>query len=521
MIAPGFLARRIERLPAAVPLPPVEVSPPSAIAFSRAKVISTFDVEPDALTFLTKDFGSSAGLATNGFGGNGLGTLTVAGGSAQIVNTGTAIMHTDVRAGDDLTMPQVFVSVDVTARSSSGSFIYDHCRLGVSKGPADWFGVIWDKQANRFLLEQCVGGTITQWNGDTVTLNPPLRLGMSLVGNGIAVWTSNDSGATWALRGRQILTAEPRTTSMTGLRPFFGSAKSGSGTGSWTFDNLQAGRFGAVKMRDPSWVTEENGNLRSFAGKPRATVTCVDPNGIGYLGVIELDTATETIRQVGVLMEDRDGGIWNDLSGHLCRLSDDTWQLLNATWGNNPFGGGALNIMREVTAANISEGSHVVASTTISPPNVPSPNGGAYDPTCVRFGGEWWVAYTVVNPQTFVGENFYPALAKTTDWVSWTAISADETEPQNEGTKVLVSGGSLYVVTGGRGEQIVYDSGLTEIASALNVNVALYSGSDTQPWPAIGAWGDEWLMLTFDNATSGGVAFTWGDLWLYRAPRYV
>jgi hypothetical protein len=516
VIAPGLLARLIESGSAA-PAPLVEVEP-AAMSFTRSHVISDFDVEPIDLRFHTEAFTSNTGqFAINGFGALGVGSLTLSAGRGVIANTGTSVMHTDARTGPDITMPQCFISIDVVARNSTGSFIYDHCRLGVSRGATDWFGIIWDKTANRFLIEQCVGGAITQWNGDSVTLNPPLRLGMSLAANSVCVWT--DTGTGWTLRGRRVLTAEPRTSTLTGLKPFFGVSKSGSGSSSWTFDNMAAGRFGAVGMRDTSWISSAAGRPLDFAGRPRLTVTCADPNGVGYLGVVELDPTAGAVRQVGVVMASRDAGVWNDLSGQICDTGSGSWQLLNTTWGNG-FGG-VLKVQRAVTATNITEGAHVVTPSDVALPGVPSGTGGAYDAMAVLRGGEWWVGYTIVDPTTFAGENFYVALARTTDWTSFTAVGADTTRQQVEASRVLVTNDTdLWLIGGGRGRQPIYDDAVTFVDNDITVNVALVNTTDTQPWPTIGAWGDEWLMLTFDNTRFGGVAFTWGDLWLYRAPRY-
>jgi hypothetical protein len=518
MISPGLLARRVERFAAVAPPVLVEVEP-AAMSFTRSHVISAFDVEPPALTFHTEGFASNTGqFAVNGFSTNGVGSLAVSGGTGTVASSGASLMHTDVRTGPDIDMPQAFISVDITARGSTGSFTYDHARLGVSKGATDWYGVIWNPVAGQFLIEQCVGGTITQWAGDFVSLSAPFRLGMSLVGNSVCVWT--DTGAGWTRRGRRVISAEPRTASMTGLKPFFGASKSGSGSSSFTFDNLRAGRFGAVGMRDASWITTAAGAPIDFAGKPRATVTCADPSGVGYLGVVEVDPTAGSVRQVGLIMAGRDSGIWNDLSGHVCDTGA-VWQLLNATWGNG-FGG-VLKVQRTVTATNITEGAHVVTGSDLALPNVPGGTGGAYDPFTVLFGGEWWVGYSIVDPTSFVGENFYIALARTSDWTTWTAVGTDPTRQQVEASRLVVTNGTdLWLIGGGRGRQPIYDEALTFVANALTVDVALVTSTQTQPWPTIGAWGDEWLMLTFDNTISTGeAAFAWGDLWLYRAPRYV
>jgi hypothetical protein len=517
VIPPGFLARRIDRYADAPPPPPLVEIEPAAMSFVRTNVIPSFEIEPAALTFHTEFFTSNTGqFALNSFGSNTQGSLAVTGGTGIISNSSASLMHTDVRTGPDMTMPQVFVSIDIVARGSTGSFTYDHARLGVSKGATEWYGVIWDPGAGRFLIEQCVSGTITQWNGDSVSLSAPFRLGMSLVGRSVCVWT--DTGSGWTLRGRRVLTADPRTAGMSNLKAFFGAAKSGTGNASWTFDNMRVGRFGAVGMRDTSWITSDAGQPLDFDGKPRLSATCVDPNGSGYFGTIELDTVAGTVRQIGLVMMARDGGIWNDLSGHISQDGTD-WQILNTTWGNG-FGG-VLKTQRALTATDITSGAHVVTGTDLALPNVPAGTGGAYDAFTVRLGGEWWVAYSIVDPTTFAGENFYVALARTSDWSTWTAVGTDPTRLQVEASRLVVTNGTdLWLIGGGRGRQPIYDDTVAFVANSIAVDVPLVNTTDTQPWPTIGAWGDEWLMLTFDNTRFGGVSFTWGDLWLYRAPRY-
>jgi hypothetical protein len=239
------------------------------------------------------------------------------------------------------------------------------------------------------------------------------------------------------------------------------------------------------------------------------------------MAVVEYDLTFDLIRQVGVIMESRNSGIFNDHAGQLLQTSGGDWQLLNSTWGNG-FGG-VIKVRRVLTSTDISEGSHVVSSSDLAIPNVPGGTGGAYDPCAIKIGSEWWVGYSVVDPTSFVGENFYPALAKTSDWSTWTAIGVDTSNTKNEGTRLLLTNSAdLWLITGGRGEQGIYDDTMTLIDSSLTVDVALYNGTDTQPWVSIIPWGDEWLALTFDNTKgTAGVAFTWGNLWLYRAPRYV
>lgn len=511
---PGIVAS-MQRV-AAVPL--VERSPVE-MAFTRQAVISDYEIMPAALVWHTESFTADTGQFSS-FTDNTLsGTISVSGQLTIAAGT-TAARSTYLRTAADIGMPQAFVAVDVTARGTTGSPSYDTAIVGVGRDKDNRLEAVWDKDNDLFFLRSIFGGTVTIHPTLALNLSPPLKMGFALVGNYLSLWTSTDGGVTWTLRRSAQAASDPRTVDLTGWKPYCGVSSSG-GSSSWTFDNLTAGRFGAVGARDCAWITNEDGSLVDFSGNLRFTATCAEPAGGGNAGVFEVDVSTWTVQQIGVLMMARDSGIWNDLGPHIALLADSTWQHISATWGNNPFAGGALHLRRGVTPTDITSGAHVISGSEITPPSIPSPNGSAYDAMAVKRGGEWWMAYTLVDPRTFAGGNFYAALAKTTDWSSWTAIGNDPSQILNEGTKIVVTNGDLYVVTGGRGEQIIYDDALTQIAAALDVDVPIYNGADTQPWPAIGAWGDEQLLLTFDNTRFGGGTFTWGDIWFYTSPRYV
>lgn len=61
---------------------------------------------------------------------------------------------------------------------------------------------------------------------------------------------------------------------------------------------------------------------------------------------------------------------------------------------------------------------------------------------------------------------------------------------------------------------------LTQVASALDVDVALYNGTNTQPWPRMFAYGNTVYLITHDGTQFNGTG-TAGNVWIYTAPRYV
>jgi hypothetical protein len=520
----GFLARRLERFDAAPPPPLVEVEPLDMV-FTRQAVVSSFDVEPETLRFLAEFFVSNSGqFAVNSFGANTQGGFAVTGGTGVITNSSATLMHTDVRTGPDVAMPQVFVSVDVTARGSTGSFVYDTPRVGISAGATNWFGAYYDATGQRLYLEQCVGGTLTNYiKGGVIALTAPFRLGFSLTGKCGCVWT--DTGSGWVFRGSQDFGANPQTVSLAGFKAFFGAAKSGSGSASWTFDNLRAGRFGAVGVRDPSIITDESGRPIDFGGKIRFLATTATPAGNAardYQGVWEIDPATWALTQVGVICVARGSGIYVDTAGHLVKNDDGTWRLAICTWGNGPADGGDLRVRHVVTSANLSEGAHVVSGTAELNLARGSSAGGTYDPHMMRFGGVWNIAHTIVDPQTFVGQNYYVALSTTTDFSTFTAVGADTTRPSTEGTRLLRTNADLWVAAADNNPvaQYVYDETLSFVGSGLNCTPALPTPNPNAPWPMIAPFGDQQVMLTFDGTLFNGVSTTMGNLWVYTAPRY-
>lgn len=495
---------------------------PLDLSFTRQAVISSFETAPEALISLTEPFASNSGQFTEGtFGADAAATFTVSGGQGTFSYGSTASNSRYCLTGPDIDFAQFWIEAEIVSFTATGTV--RHVGVGVSDGANFRLSASWDKHLGQVGLRVTISGSGTTHGYTAVTLTPPFKIGMALQGRVLSVWTNSGTG--WVYRSSvNLFTArsfEPRTYTWTGVKPYFFQFSNTAVTA--VFDNFRAGRFGAVGYRDFSPITDESGRAVSFAGKVRLLATGAGPLGAGTLKVLEFDPATNGTSEVGLIVVSRDSGVWDDIAAHAVKLASGNYKILLSTWGNG-FGGD-LHVRYLETASDLSTGVHVLSGTTSLKtllPNVPNntTTGGSYDPYMVKVGSTWYVVYTVVDPKTFVGENFYTALATTTDFSSFTGIGADTSQKINEGPRLIPTNSDLWVVTGGRGEQIVYDETLTQQGTALDVDVALYNGTDTQPWPVMFSWDDEVVMLTWDN-TKGitGQNFTWGSIWVYTAPR--
>lgn len=521
MILSGVVAsgQNVAASPPSVELTPLEWS------FTRQTTIGTFDLMPAALQWVDEGFSSDTGQFTLGTEGGGPGTLTFTSGEGVITHTGGGAKSTLARIGADIAAPCVWVEMEVKSRTGTG-LSYDNIGCGIIKDGTNFAIAQWDRVAQRFRLQIQVGG-VNYFDSDVV-FNPslPFKMAFSLVGNFYAVWT--DTGSGWTVQQRADIRTFPRTpaynlitTSLTGWKAGISLATSGDAT--WNLDNLKAGRFGAVGLRDISIVTDEDGRAVDYSGKVRLSATCSDPSGAGYMGLFEFNPSTYALTQIGGIWISRDSGVWNDHAGHTVKLASGDYKFLISTWGNG-FGSD-LHIRYLETSTDLSTGFHVLTGTTSLKtllPNVPNntTTGGSYDPYIVKRGSDWLIAYAIVDPTSFAGENFYCALAETTNFSTFTGIGADTTETVNEGPRIVPINSDVYVITGGRGEQIVYDETFTEVGSSLTASPAFYNGTDTQPWMSAFSWDSEVILLTWDNTRFNSVLFTWGDVQVYTAPRY-
>lgn len=497
---------------------------PLEMYFTRQSVLSDFDLQPAAQIIVDEPFTSNTGqfsTFTEGTQSN----FTLSGGLAVLSNGGSGDRNVYVRTGPDIGIPNAFVSVEINSRSGSGG-TYDNISVGIAKNASNFLFAQYDRIGQDVRVQGKVGGTngFRMGIGSTV-LTAPFKLGLGIHGVTYSFWT--DTGSGWVFRGAETLgwvgNHDIRTVDWSGWKAAIGHASNNSSL-TWNLDNLKFGRFGAVGLRDFTPITDESGRVVDYGGKVRLLATASAPGAdvrASFATVVEFDPSALTLEQIGTLAISRDGGQWNDHGGHLIKLNSGNYRLLTSTWGNG-FNS-TLQVRSVETTTDISSGSHLVTGTSqLSLPNIPvSPGiGGAYDPYAVKYGGTWYLAYSVVNPTSFAGENFYTALATTSDFSTFTAVGADSSRKIVEGPRLVPTNSDLWVVTGGRGRQVVYDETLTYQGDSIPKDVAFYNGTDTQPWPSMFAWDDQVFMVTWDNTKFSSQTFTWGDVWIYTSPRY-
>lgn len=466
-----------------------------------------------ALDFNTELFVSDTGqfiITTEG----SQGAFAVTGGQGVLTNVGS--QNTIVRTGPDISVPQVWVQIDIAARSANTG-AYNNFGVGIAKDSNNFIFASVDTIANNIRIQVKNAGTNTFTANTSFTFPIPCTLAFSIVGNSVCVWV--DSGSGFVLKCSTDISGliDFKAVDYTGWKTAFTLATSNSTA--WTVDSLYSSRFGTVGIRDMNLVTNQDGTPVLYSGNYRFTATCIDGRGGGYLGVWEMDATTYAITQIGLILTNRSSKVQTDLPAHLVKNADASFRLVITTFGNG-FGG-ALALLHKTGLADITTGVNVVGSmATLAVPSVPGGgSGGAYDPYLINTGTSWLLAYAVTDDTTFASENFYVAAASSPDMVTFTAIGADTTRTIVEGPKIAMANGAPFIVGGGRGRQPVYNGAMVYQGNPV-YSPPLFTGTDTQPHSMIFPKDDQYLCLTWDDTKYGGIAFTWGRFLVYTAPRY-
>jgi hypothetical protein len=485
------------------------------LAFVYDKSIDVFSGRIANLDRLNEPFDSDTGqfsLSTDAT----LGTFTVASGIGTVVQVGE--QATFVRTGPDVTMPQVFVQADVNKVSGAPSG-YDSMSVGIGKDNNNFIIANVDKLNSIIRVIAKISGTYHFLDVHSYTVPSSFTLALSIVGNSACAWTNEGSG--WVCRSKADISSyiDFQTAVYTGWKSFIGVA-AGNST-SWSFDNLILSYFSGVGMRDFALVTHEDGTPVLFGSKYRLTATVADPNAWGYWGVIEWDPATETVQIVGIIMTQRSGRIVGDVAGHIVKNDDSSWRLVISTWGNPSLSDGLAVMHKTGLVTDPTTGASVITGLTkLTLPLIPGgSSGGSYDAMIIKHGGLWYITYAVVDNISFAGENFYVALASSTDMITFTGIGADSSRTVVEGPKFIKVNTVPYIIGGGRGRQPVYDLTMTYLGNPT-FDVGLYTGTDTQPHVSTAPISVDRVAFTWDDTKFGGQSFTWGRLLIYKAPRY-
>lgn len=488
---------------------------PQDLAFTLDTAITDFPL--NGLLLNSEAFTSDTGQFTLYTEGT-IGTLTITGGQG-VVNMGSGTRSIIAVTGADVVadVPDAFIELDVVSNGTNPTG-YNNIGVGIAKDGNNFLFCSLDRRNNTIRIQVKVAGVNNFLGSIAHTMAFPSKIGLSIVGNSVIAWTY--SSGTWTRRVTQDITSyiNLTTADMTGWKSAFTVAT--PNTAVWTFDNLVTSRFGAVGIRDVTLVTHEDGTPIEYSGKYRFTCSAAAPVG-SHQAVYEFDPATNTITQTAVIWSDRGGTLYADLASHIIQNddTDGTMRYLVSSWGNG-FGG-VIEILHKDNVGDLTTGSHAVSGlTALNVPLIPGTDGGAYDPYLIRDGADWLLAYAVVDDTTFVGEHFYVAAATSTDMSTFTAVDDDPTREQVEGPKMVLANGTPYIASGGRGEHPVYDASMVYVGEPT-FSPSLYNGTDTQPHIMIFPHGAEYICLTWNNVKYSSLSFTWGDLQIYRADRYV
>lgn len=475
-----------------------------------------FELQPPALIFVNELFNADTGQFTTFTETGTTGTFTVSGGQGTIAQpSGGNIILVE---GADITLPQLFISIDVVSHpiQSTG---FDNIGVGIAKDANNfiWAGI--DRTISDIRIQTKIGGSNSFHAGTTQALTPPYTLALGLVGNQASVWYNQ--GSQWIKATTYDVSPQInlKTATLTGWKGGWTQATPSSST--WVFDNFKVGRFGTVGVRDQCIVTGEDGYPYISNNDGYFTATCLDPNGVGYMGVFSFDLNTRLIAQTGVIMTSRSSAVQNDLSGHIIKYNNNAdCRLFISSWANG-FGNTLQVLHGTATGTDLCVGTHIVTVSALTlPGHISSPTtGGEYDPFAVKIGSTWYLAYTITADTTFSGSPFYSAAATSTDLSTWTQIgSPDSSNKPFEGTKISKMNGKYFIYSGGSSTARCYDL-LTFTFQGL-LNVTTTGGSDTYPHPMIFPNGKNQVFLSFDNLKYNAVNFTWGNLRIYEAPRY-
>lgn len=286
---------------------------------------------------------------------------------------------------------------------------------------------------------------------------------------------------------------------------------------------MKFGRHGGVGIRDMTIVTNEDGSpYLPTSNTTLFTATIPDARDQAYAGVFELNMDDYSYRQVGALMVERGGKLYNDLVPHIIYYPSGNRRVTIGTWGNG-FGGSIEVLHKLETSQELLSGTKIISGMTQL--NLPKSGSapGCYDPMLVYDSGNsrWLIAYAMTQRTDFSGSPFYAAAAYSTDLTTWTSIGIDS-ETGYEGTKIVKAAGDYWIMAGGpagmSNSSRVFDSAMTYVGPLT----AVFEGStDTQPHPMVFPYESRQVLLTFDNTKYASRDFTWGNLLVYEAARYI
>lgn len=444
------------------------------------------------------------------------GNISIAGGQFTITNPLVAQYSTFVTEGNPIDMPQVFVAIDVVSRAG-GAPAYEHYHIGIVLNGNNVISALWNRVALQAQIYTRIAG-VNNFDATVATAGwaLPLTMALQIVGNW-AVWWVYRAGA-WAVVTSFDLT--PRVN-VKGLplstwHGMFGLASNNAAI-SAVFDNFRVGRFGGVGVGDFVALTNEDGTPLSAGNTYQVLATMNSPVGgpnAASQGLFTANLDTKTFTQDALIMVSRGGNIQNDQGANMIVYPSGDQMLSISSWGDFPAQTRILNKLELAATQNLLVGSHVVAGmATLNLTDLPPQ--GDYDPSLVRLGGTWYMAYTA-SPAA--ANTFYPVLDSSPDLINWANVGKDVAAARYEGPRITPIAGYWYVMAGGQTNMRVYN-----MSMALNCVLNLESPGTgiTAAHPMVMRGQRLYWCLTFDDTTwpvVGGAADSWGWVRLFASP---
>lgn len=479
--------------------------------------VNPFELLPSNLISVTEPFNADTGQFTK-LSPSTPATFSIVSNQGKFANPNNAIRQDFYLEGADVAIPQVCSQITFVSQTNDGGTptSFDGVSVGICKDTSNFLWAHYDRIAAAVNVRMAVAGTITNNSQVSVTtFTFPFKLALSIVANRATVWVNQ--GSSWQALTNYDFSAKInfKTASMTGWKGAF--AVETNNNSDWVVDDFFVGRFGTVGIRDQSLVTLEDGTPYTSGTDGYFTATCLDPNGVGYMGVFKYNLTSRLITQTGVIMSSRSSNVQNDLSGNIIKFNSNAdSRLIISSWGNG-FGGTLQVLMGTATATDLCIGTHTVTVSAFTLPGHVG-GGGEYDAFAVKIGSTWYLAYTITTDTSFAGNTFYSAVASSTDLSTWSQVGSPDSGNQGfEGTKIHKTHNGYFVYSGGHTSARCYDL-LTFTFQGL-LNIVTTGGTDTFPHPMIFPNGNKQVFLSFDNVKFNGVTFTWGNLRIYEANR--
>jgi hypothetical protein len=481
-------------------------------------MVSPFEMLPSNLISVTEPFTSDTGQWTK-ITPNTQATFAIVSGQGKFSNPNNAARSDFFLEGADIGVPQCCMIITAVSQTNDGGTpnSFDDVQVGICKDVNNFIWARYDNFAKILKVRTGVAGVVVNHNLVSFTATFPFKLALTIVANRATIWTNTGTG--WIAQTNYDFTSDInfKTTSMTGWKGAF-AVETGNFS-DWVVDDFYVGRFGTVGMRDQCLVTNEDGSPFTSGNLAYFTATCVESNGVGYMGVFSYNMLTRMIAQTGVIMVSRSGAVQNDLGGNLIKFNGGAdCRLILATWGNG-FGNTLAVEQGTATATDLLTGTHTVACTSLTLPGHTGAGGGEYDPSLVKIGSTWYLAYTITTDTSFAGNTFYTAVASSPDLVTWTQLGSPDSGNQGfEGTKIHKTRNGYFVYSGGHTTVRCYDMLTATFLGLLDVTTT--GGTDTFPHASTFPNSKKQVMISFDNVKFQATNFTWGTLRVYEANRY-